>query len=450
LISEKNPKEKELEPKNSGNPLWVAVVGSGPAGFYAAEALAAANVPVNIDIIDRLPTPYGLVRAGVAPDHQSMKKVTMRYEKAALNKNVEFLGNICIGQDISLEELRQHYDAVILATGAPVDRTLGIPGDDKSGVFGSGEFVGWYNSHPDFADFDSELDVSSVAIIGNGNVAIDVARVLAKTPKEMEQSDLADYAAELIHSAPTRDIWMFGRRGPMEASFTPKELGEMGELEDCSAIATADQLPEEAYAKTEKELPTKTKIFNHLKSFSENQPGTRGKNLHFVFYARPVEILGGEHVEALRLEKTRLEEGKSVGTGETFEVPCQMVVSCIGYRSVPVPGAPFNEAWGLIPNEAGLVEKGLYVVGWIRRGPSGTIGTNRPDAQQVVAQILENEKPAGKKGRKALLALLEARGVTQITFESWKKIEAAEEAAAKGLAPRAKFAHIEDMLEIAK
>ena len=449
-MSDKSHALKDLESRNSNSLLSVAIVGSGPAGFYAAEALAAADVSVSIDILDRLPTPYGLVRAGVAPDHQSMKKVTKRYEKAALNEKIEFFGNVFVGKDISLDELREHYDAVILATGAPVDRTLGIPGDDKSGIIGSGEFVGWYNSHPDFIDLDPDFNVSSVAIIGNGNVAIDVARVLAKTPKEMEQSDLADYAAERIHSAPISDIWMFGRRGPMEASFTPKELGEMGDLEDCSAIVAAGQLPDEAYARTEKELRIKTKILDHLKSFSKNQPREKGKDLHLIFYARPVEVLGSDHVTGLRLEKTQVEDGKCVGTGQTFEIPCQMVISCIGYRSVPVPGAPFHEGWGLIPNEIGVVEKGLYVVGWIRRGPTGTIGTNRPDAQQIVSQILEEEKPAGKDGRKGFVALLEARGIAYVTFDSWQKIERAEEAAAKGLAPRVKFAHIEDMLKVAK
>lgn len=449
-MSEENQNAVVTEDGNQPDPLRVAIVGSGPAGFYAAEALAAADRPVSVTIIDRLPTPYGLVRAGVAPDHQSMKKVTKRYEKAALQENVAFLGNIDIGKDLSLDELRALYDVVVLATGAPIDRSLGIPGDDKGGVIGSGAFVSWYNSHPDFADQHPDMNVSSVAIIGNGNVAIDVARVLAKTPKEMAASDLADYAAERIHSAPLKDIWMFGRRGPMEASFSPKELGEMGQLDGCTAISDLSQLPDEAYASTEKELPTKNKILNHLRSFSENTSGQRPKDLHFVFYARPVEVMGSDRVEGLIMEKTRVEGGKCVGTGETFEVPCQMVVSCIGYRSVPVQGAPFHEAWGLIPNEDGWVEKGLYVVGWIRRGPSGTIGTNRPDAQQVVAKVLQDEKPAENGGTSGLKALLEERGVEYVTFEDWKKIEQSEEVAAKGLAPRRKFAHIEEMLNVAK
>ncbi len=433
-----------------GHPLRVAIVGSGPAGFYAAEALAKAETPVEVDIIDRLPTPYGLVRAGVAPDHQSIKGVIKRYERTANQENVRFFGNVTLGQDVSLAELGEFYDAVILATGAPVDRLLGIPGDDLSGVVGSAEFVGWYNSHPDFSSKHPNLDIASVAVIGNGNVAIDVARVLAKTPGEMAKSDLADYAAKQIHAAPIKDIWLFGRRGPMEASFAPKELGELGTLENCTALVNALTLPDEAYANSDKELPAKRKILGHLASFSESEPDTTRKTLHIEFYARPIEVLGSDRVEGLKMEHTRVEDGRCVGTGETFEVPCQMVVPCIGYRSEPIPGAPFDEARGLVPNENGVVRPGLYVVGWVRRGPSGTIGTNRPDAQGVVANILETLTSGGKKGRAGLRALLQERNIEIVTFQDWKKIEDAEAVAARGLAPRAKFAHIRDMLAAAR
>lgn len=428
--------------------LRVAIIGSGPAGYYTAEGLVKNSENVQVDIIDRLPTPYGLIRGGVAPDHQSIKGVMRRYEKTSGNENVRFLGNLAVGRDISLAELREMYDAVVIATGAPYDRQLGIPGDDKAGVIGSAAFVGWYNGHPDFADLCPDLSVKSVAVIGNGNVAVDAVRVLAKTAGEMAASDLAGYACDAIENSAIEDLWMFGRRGPVEARFTHKELGELGELENCVALVNAAQIPDELGDIPEKAIPVKTKNLNHLRSFAENQPGDKRVRLHITFCARPVEVLGDERVTGLRLEKTRLEDDKYVGTGETFDIDCGLIIPCIGYLSDPMEGAAFDQGRGRFPNEDGKIENGLYVVGWARRGPTGTIGTNRPDGMGVAERILAEVSPGGKPGGGELDRMASERGVRIVSFTDWKKIEAAEIKAATGVAPRAKISHIEEMLTL--
>jgi ferredoxin/flavodoxin---NADP+ reductase len=429
--------------------LWVAVVGAGPAGYYTAEALTKANENARVDILEKLPTPYGLIRGGVAPDHQSIKNVSRRYEKTSLQDNVRFLGNLEIGRDLSIAELMELYDAVVIATGAPHDRGLNIPGADKAGVVGSAAFVGWYNSHPDFADLEPDLKVDSVVVIGNGNVAVDVVRVLAKTAEEMAHSDLAPYAANVIHPAPIKDIYMCGRRGPIDAKFTTKELGELGQLTHCSTVARADQLPGEVTGVADKELGAKVKNLNHLKAFVENNPGGKPRTLHMEFYARPVEILGDDRVSGIRLERTTVDaEGHCIGSGEMFDVACQMVVPCIGYRSEEIDGVAFHQDWGLFPNDEGHISDHLYTVGWAKRGPSGTIGTNRTDAIAVSALILAEVTAHGKPGGRGLDALIEARSLNIVRFKDWKKIEAAEEKAALGVAPRVKFAHISDMMDI--
>lgn len=429
--------------------LKVAIVGSGPAGYYTAEALAK-NSSVHVDILDGLPTPYGLIRGGVAPDHQSIKGVYRRYEKTSLQPNVRFLGNVEVGSAVSLDELRSLYDAVVLAVGAPGDRRLGIPGDDKKGVIGSAAFVGWYNSHPEFADLNPDLAAESVVVIGNGNVAVDVARVLAKTPEEMAESDLAPYAAVTIHKSPIQDIWMVGRRGPLEAKFTPKELGELGELKGTVALAKAEQLPKFSDAERAALDLTTRKNLGHLESFAPRHPEPGKKTLHLEFFAMPVEVVGGDKVEALRLERTRVENGKCIPTGERFELPCELVFPCIGYRSAPISGAPFDERAGLFANTDGVVAPGLYATGWARRGPTGTIGTNRPDGHEIAAKILAAEKPSGKGGGAGLDALLNERNIVPVTFDGWKRIEGTEEKAASASHPRVKFHRIADLLKAAK
>lgn len=427
--------------------LCVAIVGSGPAGYYTAEALVKSLGPeICIDIIDRLPTPYGLIRAGVAPDHQSIKGVYRRYEKTNLLENVRFVGNIDVGDAITIAELREIYDAVVLAIGAPKDRTLGIAGDSKDGVIGSAAFVGWYNAHPDFVKLDPNLNIETAAVIGNGNVAVDVARVLAKTPAEMEGSDLAQHAAEIIHSSSLKNIYVFGRRGPLEAKFTPKELGELGELSDCVTVMKPEYLPKNINDIS----PAMRKNLTHLERFSKNVAGSKRITLHLEFYARPHEVLGDGHVEGLRLERTSVQSGRCIGSGAFFDIDCGLVVPCIGYRTIPIPDVPFDNEGGRFENENGVIDDNLYCTGWARRGPSGTIGTNRPDANEVAehiaTQIQDNQKP----GRAGLDALINERDLWIVTFRDWKRIEEAEVSAAENGAPRHKFASREELLNALK
>jgi ferredoxin--NADP+ reductase len=425
----------------------VAIVGSGPAGFYAAEALQKAlGEAGRIDMIDRLPVPYGLIRFGVAPDHQSIKAVSKRYEKVALSPGVRFVGNVEIGRNVSIEELASLYDAVILATGAPEDRRLGIPGDDLPGVIGSAAFVGWYNGHPQFADLDPPLGVAAAAVIGNGNVALDVARILSKTPHEFVGSDIVAHAFEALGNSAIRDIHVLGRRGPHQIQMTPKELGELGHLEDAAPrVDPTDFPPAEADSALD---PGLRKSVTHLRDFAA-LPGGKAKAIHFDFFARPVAIEGDGRAERLVVERTRLDEaGRAVGTGETYEVPAGLVVSCIGYQTSPIEGVPYDERNGRFANEGGLIGGNLYAVGWARRGPTGTIGTNRPDGYEVADRIVAALAGAaeGRAGGEGLDRLLAERGARMISFDEWRRIETAETGRARAGSPREKFVTVDDML----
>ncbi len=430
-------------------PVSVAIVGSGPAGFYTAEALVNLGEDVSIDLIDRLPTPFGLIRGGVAPDHQTTKKVTKKYEKTALQEQVRYFGNVEVGRDVSLEELREIYDAVVLAIGAPCDRKLNIPGEDKEGVFGSADFVGWYNGHPDFRDLNPDLNVSSAVVIGVGNVAIDVARLLVRTREEFSTADITDYAERAILESPIDDVHILGRRGPIEAKFTNVELREMGKLVQSVPVVDAGQLPADAGELPDREKRLKEKNLETLRQFSERKPDELPKRVHFGFYASPVEILGGDRVEGLRLERTRVENGRAVGTGEFFEIECGLVVAAIGYLADPFEGAPYDEKGGIIPNDDGRVDDGLYVAGWIKRGPTGVISSNRPDGAAVASHIQQDFSADGSKpGRTGLENLLKERNVRAVSYADWKKIEAAEIENAEGDHPRKKFVTIQDMLDV--
>lgn len=435
------------------NTLSIAIIGSGPAGYYAAEGLTKASTddrPIEVDVIDQLPTPFGLIRAGVAPDHQAIKNVAKRYEQTALQDNVHFIGNVSIGRDIQMDELLTLYDAVILAIGAGADRRLDIPGHDLPGVVGSAEFVGWYNSHPDHASLAPSLNIDSIVIIGNGNVAVDVCRVLSKTKEEMASSDLARHAADAIHPTPINKVWMFGRRGPMDAKFTPKELSELGELSQCNPITLAEQLPDTIPDDIPpKEQGPKKKILTMLQDYSKREP-CKTQCLNIRFYAAPVAILGTDRVEGIRMEETMVDNGRTKGTGHFFDIACQMVIPCIGYRTVPIEGVPFDKERGRFRNENGKVKDGLYVTGWARRGPTGTIGTNRPDALEVVEKLLTEVSPSNKAGRRGLEALFKERGVNFVTFRDWQKINQAELSAAQETAPRHKFAHLDELLAAAR
>lgn len=428
--------------------LHVAIVGAGPAGFYAAEALSQHGDSVRVDLIDRLPTPHGLIRSGVAPDHQTTKRVTKKYDQTAAKENVRYVGNVTLGTDVTLDDLGSLYDAVIIAFGAEGDRPLGIPGEDKGGVLGSFAFVGWYNGHPDFVDLEIDLDVESVAVVGNGNVALDCARLLARTENEMKASDIAEEAGRRLYSSSVRDIYLIGRRGPVEASFSIAELREMGELEQGISVVHPEQIPEDVPADMDpKEARAKRANLEVIKSFRANRPGDKLTTVHFEFFLRPVEILGDERVTGIRVERTRLEQGRAVGTGETFVIPCGLVITCIGYVSRRVDGLGMER--GIIVNEQGRVRPGIYVVGWAKRGPTGTIGTNRPDAQDVVKLVLEDlGEGAGKPGGEGLDRLLDQRGVRQVSYKDWLTIDAAEIARAVAEAPRRKFVTIPEMLAV--
>ena len=427
----------------------IAIIGSGPAGYYAAEAAQKKfGEEVAVDIIDRLPVPFGLIRTGVAPDHQSIKAVSRRYEKTNLGNNVRFVGNVTVGEDITVAELQQLYDAVVLATGAPHDRELDIPGSDLRGVIGSAAFVGWYNGHPDFRDLDPPLDARSVAIIGNGNVALDVARILAKTENEFVGSDIVGHALDALKSSQVEKITFLGRRGPHQIAMTPKELGELALLERARPVVEAEDFPDPGDdAMLE---PGMRKSVNHLRSFQIAAADAQHKPIEIVFdfFAMPVELQGEGRVERLIVERTELDRDlRSIGTGERYELDCQLVISCIGYRTPPIEGVPYEHGRGRFANSDGRILPGLYCVGWAKRGPSGTIGTNKPDGFAVVEMIDEDIGGSSRKaGRPGLDALLAERGVEAITFRDWKKIEEAEIARAREGSPREKFTDIAEMI----
>jgi len=431
----------------------IAIIGSGPAGYYTAEAAQKAfGDDVRIDVFDRLPVPYGLIRSGVAPDHQSIKAVSKRYEKVALSDNVRFVGNVAIGEDVSIPELRELYDAVVLATGAPRDRPLGIPGEELGNVFGSAAFVGWYNGHPQFAALDPDLSGKCAVVIGMGNVALDVARILAKTPTELAGSDIAGHALEALERSKVERIVLLGRRGPHQIMMTPKELGELGELaRGAPHVAPGDLPPSAEDAILE---PGLRKSVNHLRSFAATPEHIRAEKpvgIEFAFLSAPRALHGTGKVEAIEIEKTRLVHGQAEGTGETERIPADLVVSCIGYRTSAIPDVPFDERAGRFANDGGRILPGLYCVGWARRGPSGTIGTNRPDGYAIVERILEDAEAgvlgrATKQGSSGFDALAAQRSLRIVTFSEWKKIEEAEERAARDGAPREKFTDIDAMI----
>lgn len=429
--------------------LSVAIIGSGPAAFYTADALVKSDGDCRIDIIERLPCPYGLIRFGVAPDHEKTKNVMRAFAKTASHEDVNFYGNVEIGKDIDLDEVRAMYDAVVLAVGAGSDRAVGIPGEDMKGVFGSATFVNWYNGHPDCRDLDPDLNVQAAVVLGNGNVAIDVARVLVKTPAEMAATDLPDYAAGPIQGAPLTDVYMVGRRGPNEAKYTNVELREMGHLENCVPQIDAAQLPDSVAGEmSDRDRRLREKNLATVREFVDRKPDEKPKRVHFIYYAQPVEILGDAEVTAVRFERTEVKDGRAEGLGEFFEISCGLVIAAIGYISRPVADTPFDERGGIVRNDDGRVDDGLYAVGWIKRGPSGVIGTNKPDGKLAAEQILADHGAAGggKSGRAGLEALLAERGVRAVNFTEWQTIEAAEIANAREGAPRKKFVSVAEML----
>jgi adrenodoxin-NADP+ reductase len=431
----------------------IAIVGSGPAGYYTAEAaLKLWGDDVRVDVYDSLPVPFGLIRSGVAPDHQSIKAVSRRYEATALTGSVRFLGNVMIGRDVTIAELQDLYDAVILATGAPQDRKLGLPGEDLTNVFGSASFVGWYNGHPGFAGLDPHLAHHTAVVIGNGNVALDVARILAKSQDEFAGSDIVAHALNALAEAKIERIVILGRRGPHQIAMTPKELGELGHLSRACPIVDPADLPDpEEDAALD---PGQRKSVGHLRAFAARPPedcAAKAVRVEFDFFASPVAITGRERVDAVTVERTALIDGRAVPTGETYEIPAGLVVACIGYQTSPIPGVPFDEKAGRFANDEGRIHAGLYCVGWARRGPSGTIGTNRPDGFAIIEKVAEDIGiGAGKRGGDGFDALAVERNLKVVRYRDWKKIEEAEIANARAGSPREKFVLVEEMIAAAQ
>ena len=428
----------------------IAIVGSGPAGYYTAEAAVKKwDEDVRIDVFDRLPVPYGLIRTGVAPDHQSIKAVSRRYEKVALSDNVRFVGNVAVGTDVSVQELQELYDAVVFATGAPHDRPLSIEGADLANVVGSAAFVGWYNGHPQFADLDPDLSGRNAVVIGMGNVALDVARILSKERCEFDGSDIVSHALEALCQSNVETVTILGRRGPHQIMMTPKELGELMHLERASPhVDSADLPPVDDDMILEPGLRKSVTLLRDFAAIPESIHGEKRIAIEFDFFASPVALRGADgKVSGIEVERTKVEAGRAVGTGETYLIPADLVVSCIGYRSSPIEGVPFDERAGRFANDEGRILPGLYCVGWAKRGPSGTIGTNRPDGYAVI-DLVEADIGTGdrKRGREGFDELVEARSLDVVTFRDWQRIEEAEEAAAREGSPREKFVDIESMI----
>jgi ferredoxin/flavodoxin---NADP+ reductase len=437
--------------------LRVAVVGSGPAGFYAAGALLDAEVPIEVDMIERLPTPWGLVRLGVAPDHPKLKSVSRAFERIAEKPGFRFFGNVEVGRDLSHADLLSLYDAVVYAFGAQTDKRLGIPGEDLPGSWSATEFVAWYNGHPDHQELLFDLNAERAVVIGNGNVALDVARMLALTPEELAPTDTTDPAIDAIGSSPLREIVIVGRRGPAQASWTTQELKEMGELAGADVVVDAAEL--EGAAEDDTQTHRNMEV---LREFAAREPSGKPLVLRFLFFRSPVAIHGDEKVESVELVRNTLEEkdGRlvAVATDEHETLECGLVFRSVGYRGVGLPDVPFDEQRGTILNEGGRVvgEAQTYCAGWIKRGPTGIIGTNKKDATETVALLLGDVEQGRIAHREdvtaeAVEALLAERGVRAVVYAGWSSIDDLERAAGEKLGrPRVKLRSWEELLEAAQ
>lgn len=455
----------------TAQPLRVAIIGAGPAGFYSAERLfKETEMVVEVDMFDRLPTPYGLVRNGVAPDHQKIKSVTAAFDRIANNPRFRFFGNVELGRDFSVDDLKDYYHQILYSTGAQTDRPLGIPGDELIGSHPATEFVAWYNGHPDYRDHHFDLSQERVAVVGVGNVAIDVARILCRTREELMKTDIADYALEALVNSNVKEVYILGRRGAAQAAFTAPEAKELGELADCDALvppaeAELDPLSQATMANADRADVRKVEIIQEL---SRRQPSGKSKRLTLRFLVSPTELIddGNGHVKQMKLVQNELyatDAGslRPRATDRTETLDVGLVFRSIGYRGVPLPGVPFHESWGVIPNDGGRVLDsatkepvlGQYTAGWIKRGPTGVIGTNKPDAAETVENMLAD----AREGRtlspthataEAVTQLLDDRQVRPVSFADWKRLDELELARGKEEGrPRVKFTRIEDMLD---
>jgi ferredoxin--NADP+ reductase len=448
-------------------PLCVAVIGSGPSGFYATEALLkATNVAVRVDVFDRLPTPFGLVRGGVAPDHQKIKAVTVIYEKVASDPRVRFFGNVKLGRDISAEDLRSRYDQIVYAVGCESDRPMGIPGEGLAGSFSATDLVGWYNGHPDHRHHRFDLSCEAVAIVGIGNVAMDVARILAQDPGLLAKTDAASYAVDSLRASRIKRIHLLGRRGPVQAAFSPKEIEEIGQIERTSLAVTTEDLLLDDASKSGLVDPIAKKNYDYLSAAAQRRAAGKGRSVILRFCVSPVALIGSAgHVEGITLERNELiPDGRggviARGTGrlETLD-DIGLVFRAVGYRGIPIAGVPFDERAGHIANVDGRVSSasgvvpGEYVVGWAKRGPSGLVGANRADAMATVQAMLIDLKDRQASLRSvdpsldAIPRMLAAKGVKSVNCAQWKRLDKIElTTGARHGKVREKFTRVEDML----
>jgi len=452
------------------NPLRVAIIGAGPSGFYAAEhILKDERTHAQVDLFDRLPTPFGLVRGGVAPDHPKIKSVIRVYQKTAAREGFRFFGNVKVGHDIEVEDLERLYHAIVYTVGCETDRQLGIPGEELPGSHAATAFVGWYNAHPDYHEETFDLSCGRAVVIGNGNVAMDVARMLALTEEELRGTDTADHAIEVMAASSIREIVVLGRRGPAQAAFTNPEIKELGEMVDADVVVDPAEVEldpaSQAYLDSDEADKTSRVNVEILRDFSTRRPQGKSKRIVLRFLASPVEIEGEGRVERIVIGRNELTEVdgtlRATDTGERETLECGLVLRSVGYTGIPIEGVPFDEKRGTILNEGGRVldshdaghKVGHYAAGWIKRGPSGVIGTNKKDAQETISHLLE-DTAAGRllepdsPEPSAVEDLLAERGIRYVTFEDWQAIDEAEVGRGEPHGrPRVKFVRVEEMLE---
>ncbi len=443
-------------------PLRVAIIGSGPAGFFAAEPLLKSHLHCTVDMFDRLPVPFGLVRGGVAPDHPKIRGAIRTFEKLADNPRFAFLGNVTVGRDVSLDEMRHFYDAIVLATGAEADRPMNVTGEDMPGCHAAFSFVGWYNAHPDFSDCTFDLSQETAVIVGAGNVALDVARILLTPADHLRHTDIAQHALDALAESRVREVHIVARRGPAQVKFSLADLKEMGAIPGCTPVVLEEDIALEDASAKEIDTPDLQRIMQVFGEYAAARPAPAPRGLFFRFLLSPHSVQGEGRVQSAVFEKNRLAgppfRQSAEGTGDLVLMPCGLLFRSIGYHGVPIPGLPFSEQEGILPNTLGRVEyggrpmPGVYAAGWIKRGPSGQIGTNKPDGHETAKALLADAAslpPCPEPDPQALRALLCSRGVRAVSFDDWRRIDAAEKArgAAAGK-PRERFSRVEEMLAV--